>query len=182
MNDPYSQFEPHRAYLELYAEARIEPKLRRKIDAQDVVQEAFLAAYQGIDSMPKTDENNDIRRWLTEILKHELFDLRRKFYSQKRNLRQERSVDANMDQFNAGIEALVPADHTSPSGAANRNEQTSRLAKAIRDLKACQREVILERYINGRSIQEICEIVEKSPSSVAGLLYRGMARMRDLLK
>ena len=181
-NDQWSsKFEPHRTFLEVLAESLIEPKLRRKIDAQDVVQDTFLAAHIGIESMPMSEDNEEILMWLITILKNELKDLRRRYYSQKRDLKKENSVDAAIDQSILGIEAMVPAMQTTPSGAAVRNEEIAKLAVAIRSLDAGQREVIVERYINRRPLPEICEILEKNQKSVAGLLYRGMAKLKELL-
>lgn len=174
-------FEPHRAVLVVLAQSLIEPKLRRKIDAQDVVQETFLAACGAVESMPQSGDSKEILRWLIEILKHKLEDTRRRYSSQKRDLKREKSVDACADQSIAGLEAMVPAVQTSPSGAASRNEHLAKLASAIQSLKESQREVVVERYINGRSLQETCIVLKKSQKSVAGLLLRGMTKLREML-
>jgi RNA polymerase sigma-70 factor, ECF subfamily len=176
-----SQLEPHRNYLEVLAESRIEPKLRRKIDAPDVVQDTFVAAYIARKSMPKSDDPDDIRRWLVTILKNKLTDIRRKFYGQKRDLLQENSVEIEMNQSAQGIEAMVAAVQTSPSGAAIRREHLMELAKAIRSLENDQREVIVEKYINNRTLAEISQDLGKTEKSVAGLLYRGMLSLKELL-
>lgn len=182
LNEQWSaHFESHRAYLEVIAESLIEPKLRRKVDAQDVVQDTFMAAHIGIESAPKSGDTDEIQRWLITILKNRLIDIRRKYYGHKRDLQLENSVDAALDHSIQGIAAMVAAVQTSPSGAAIRQEQLARLANAIRLLEKGQREVIVERYINQSNLAAICEALGKTDKSVAGLLYRGMINLRALL-
>lgn len=61
-----------------------------------------------------------------------------------------------------------------------RNEQLLHLAEALIQLPEGQREVIVLRYLQGASIQEISEQLDKTPSTVAGLLHRGLSTMRKV--
>ena len=70
--DPrFAEIESHRAYLVRYALAQ----LRDRQLAEEAVQEALLAALEGIDSF---DGRSALRTWLTSILRFKVIDLQRR--------------------------------------------------------------------------------------------------------
>jgi RNA polymerase sigma-70 factor (ECF subfamily) len=61
-------------------------------------------------------------------------------------------------------------------------EQLFHLASALALLPEEQRNVVELKHLQGWSVVEICQHLGKSESAIAGLLRRGLQRLRELLK
>ena len=72
----------------------------------------------------------------------------------------------------------MAADQTSPSQAAERNEELLRLADALTALPEPQREVVVLKHLRGQTLQQIAEHIGRSVPAVAALLRRGLAELR----
>ncbi len=105
----------------------------------------------------------------------------RSFGRQQRDVALEKSLQATLDDSSAKLECWLAADQSSPSRHLVRQEQLDKLARALEQLPEDQREVVELRHLQGLSIPVICRRVERGEASVAGLLRRGLQRMRDLL-
>ena len=80
------------------------------------------------------------------------------------------------------MENWLAGDQTPPADAAIRNEQFLKLADRLAQLPEVQREVLLLRYCEGWSVAAIAEHLGRTRPSVASLLRRGLAQLRDLLQ
>ena len=60
-----------------------------------------------------------------------------------------------------------------------RDEASVVLANCLEQLPETQREAIRMRYLEGMSLKEISERIEKSEMAVAGLLKRGLRTLRE---
>jgi RNA polymerase sigma-70 factor (ECF subfamily) len=69
----------------------------------------------------------------------------------------------------------------SPSQAAAGDEQAVRLAAALAQLPEAQREALVLQHWHGWPLARIGEQLDRSPEAVAGLLKRGLKRLRELL-
>jgi RNA polymerase sigma-70 factor (ECF subfamily) len=63
-----------------------------------------------------------------------------------------------------------------------RREDLVRLAAALEQLPPEQREAVALRQLEGRPLADIGRHLGQSSRAVAGLLYRGMKRLRELLQ
>ena len=70
----------------------------------------------------------------------------------------------------------------SPPEQAARNERLMDLAAALVGLPEGQREAVELRYLHGWPVQRIAEHLERPAAAVAGLLHRGLARLRERLR
>ena len=93
----------------------------------------------------------------------------------------ERSLEASLEQSSVRLRAILAADQSSPSQQAVRNEQWLRAADALARLPEPQREVIVLHYLQARPLAEVARQVGRSEASVAGLLHRGLKKLRELL-
>jgi RNA polymerase sigma-70 factor (ECF subfamily) len=100
----------------------------------------------------------------------------------KRDVALERSLEAAVDESSARLEAWLAAEQSSPSQRAERNEETVRLAEALARLPEAQREVLVLRHLQGRSLADISQQLGRSPSAVAGLLHRGLKQLREMME
>jgi RNA polymerase sigma-70 factor, ECF subfamily len=172
------ELEFHRKLIYMLAESQLTPLLRRKLDADDIVQETMHAAYLNFDQVREPDSPLVVKKWLKQILANVLTDQFRRFNSDKRDVNLELSLAANLDNSSAGVERWIAAGHTSPSMAAARNEDFAKLADGLKLLPEDVRDVIIQKHINNKSIKEIADSIGRSTASVAGLLRRGLATLR----
>ncbi|HBE68565.1 MAG TPA: hypothetical protein DDW52_10500 [Planctomycetaceae bacterium] len=76
---------------------------------------------------------------------------------------------------------LLASDVSSPSAALHRHERADDLAKAMLRLTADQRQAIILKYWHNQTLAQIGEELNKSTEAVAGLIFRGMQKLRSTL-
>jgi RNA polymerase sigma-70 factor (ECF subfamily) len=172
--------ESYRSYLRLIARLQLPPQLAAKVDASDIVQETLLQAHRARQDFRGASEPEFIA-WLRQILKHTLSHAARDWGRQKRNVGREQTIAPSVEESSARLETYLAADQTSPSMQAGRNEHLVRLAAALETLPAEQREAIELHYWHGWTLAAIGEHQQRSVGSVAGLVHRGLAKLRDVL-
>src|SRR5262245_55760872 len=173
--------ERFRRYLEVLAQVQIDPRLRGKIDASGVVQQTLLEAYRALAQTEGWDDEQRLA-WLRRILANNLTDEVRKATAQGRDARRERSLEADLEQSSACLEGWLVADQSSPSLHVQRHEQALRLADALAQLPEAQREALILQHWHGWTLAEIGRHLGRTPAAVAGLLHRGLERLRALLE
>jgi RNA polymerase sigma-70 factor (ECF subfamily) len=171
----------YRDYLRLLARLHLDPLLQGKVDPSDAVQEALLKAQQHLDQFRGTTEAEQAA-WLRAILANTLAELLRRFTRQQRDVVLERSLSASLDESSGRLEAWLADGSSSPSDQVARQELLARLAAALEALPADQRTVVELRYLHGLPIAAIEQATGRSNASVAGLLRRGLDRLRELLR
>jgi RNA polymerase sigma-70 factor (ECF subfamily) len=170
----------YRDYLRLLARLHLDPRLQGKVDPSDVVQEALLKAQKCLEQFRGTTEGEQAA-WLRAILATTLAELTRRFTRRQRDVALERSLSASLDESSGRLEAWLADGHSSPSERAVRQELLARLAAALEALPEDQRTVLELRYLHGQPIGAIEQATGRSNASVAGLLRRGLDRLRELL-
>ena len=172
-SDP--SLETFRNYLELLARARMDPRLRGKLDPADLVQQTLLRAVAARDRFRGDDDRR--AAWLRTILARVMIDAVRKL-GRPGGGERERSLEAALEHSSARLEAFLAADLTSPSGRAERNERLLRLADALARLPEDRRRAVELRHLQGLPLAEIAAQMGRSVDSVVGLIYRGLRALR----
>jgi RNA polymerase sigma-70 factor (ECF subfamily) len=173
------RLERFRAYLHLLARLQLDPRLRAKVDLSGVVQQTLLEAHL---APVVTATDGDLAAWLRRLLANNLGDEVRKAHAQKRAAEREQSLEASLNGSSARLESLLAADQSSPSQRAERNEELLRLAEALEQLPIAQREAVELHYLRGWPLAEIAEHMGRGKSAVAGLLHRGLHKLRSQLQ
>ena len=169
-----------RPYLRLLAGLNLRNPPGGPIDPSDVVQQTLLEAYR---NRAACRAGNDAGRaaWLRQILVHTIADAIRARHRDKRDPARERSLDAQLAESSARLGNWLAATGVSPSAAVDAHEQAVRLAAALAELPDAQREALVLQHWHGRTLAEIGVELDRSPEAVAGLLKRGLKRLREIL-
>ena len=175
------RLEGFRAYLQLLARLHRDPRLRGKVDLSGVVQQTLWEGHRALGPSPSPDDTQ-LAALLRRLLANNLADEVRKFYAGKRDVERERSLDAALEASSARLEAFLAADQSSPEQRAGRNEELLRLAAALERLPEAQRRAVELHYLRGWRLEEIANHLGRGKSAVAGLLHRGLDRLRKLLQ
>jgi RNA polymerase sigma-70 factor (ECF subfamily) len=170
------EFEPFRSYLHVLAETQLHARLKTKVDASDIVQQTMLQAYQAREQFRGTSDAEKAG-WLRAILGNVLCGIAREFGRQRRDISREQSVQA-VERSSLKLQDLLSADTSSPSAAVHRHERAGQLAKAMLKLTNEQRRAIILKYWQGATLAEIAQELDKSTEAVAGLIFRGMQKLK----
>jgi RNA polymerase sigma-70 factor (ECF subfamily) len=179
--DAGATLERYRQYLTLLARTQLDPRLRGKVDASDVVQVTLLKAHQARAGF-RGDNPGALAAWLRQILAHTLADTLRDQCRDKRNVGLERSLEQAVANSSARMDAWLAAEQSTPSVRAEHNEQAVRLAEALARLPEAQREALVLKHFQDWSLDQISQHMGRSPASVASLLRRGLKQLREQLQ
>ena len=175
--------EQYRGYLLMLAHRNLSEKLRRRVDPLDIVQITFLEAKRDLGSF-RGESPAEFASWLRGMLKNNVATaVTRHVMTQKRSIRREVNADANAQNDSAGAAWItqLPGSTTSPSGVAIKAETAVELLEALHELPETQAEAIRLRYMEGLSLAQIVERMGKSDTAVAGLLKRGLQKLRKII-
>jgi RNA polymerase sigma-70 factor, ECF subfamily len=142
-------------------------------DAEDVVQDAFLKAYQ---NLAKFQENSKFYTWLVRIAVNEaLMRLR------KRRPGQMVSLDEDIKTEEDTMPREVADWSPNPEQLYNQEELREILGKTIQGLPAGFRTVFVLRDVEGLSTEETAEALGLSVPAVKSRLLRARLQLRDRL-
>jgi RNA polymerase sigma-70 factor, ECF subfamily len=139
-------------------------------DALDVVQEAFLSAYQSLESF-KGD--SQFFTWLYRIAVNTAISHKRK-----------RRVVARIDGRNgeAALDPLDPSAHGQPGHALERAEEEQRVHGALARLSPEHRAVLVMKELDGLKYEEIAEALRVPIGTVRSRLHRARLELRELFE
>jgi len=173
--------ERFRKLLLLLAEIELSPRLRAKEDASDIVQQTLLEAHRDLPTYRGQTEA-ELVGWLKTILARNLLNAARQFRAQKRDIRREQSLVGRLGQSSARLEKFLASEQTSPSQRAVRNEQDEQLAEGLARLLDAERTAIVLKHFKGWSLAQISAHLGRPTDAVAGLLKRGLKKLRSHLQ
>jgi RNA polymerase sigma-70 factor (ECF subfamily) len=174
--------ELYRAYLVVLARVQIGRRLQGKVDASDVVQEAFLGAYRDFPQFRGATEK-EFLAWLRQILASLLANLVRHYQgAQRRDVRLERQLTLDLEQSSEPPDRNLVAPQSSPSQQAIRREQSVLLAEALGRLPQDWRELLILRHLEGLSFPEVARRLGRTVDCVKKLWPRALASLRRLLE
>ncbi len=169
--------EKYRAYLHLLATLQIDRRLQAKVEASDIVQQTLVQAIGGWDQFRGQNDAETVA-WLRKILAHQLANAFRDLRRKKRDVRRERSIQADLEQSASRLGSWLAADQTSPSQGAIASEQAVELANALGKLPEAQCRAVTLHHFEGWTLEQVGEHLGRSPVAVAGLIKRALRTLR----
>jgi RNA polymerase sigma-70 factor (ECF subfamily) len=135
--------------------------------ALDVASSTFLKAYR---AFARYDQTRPLRHWLLRIATNEAVS-----YVRKRGRELRRTVDVEYATALADAKALPDAESVA-------REDRARIRAAVSQLPELYRVVIVLRYFNELSVDEIAGVTGRPASTVGVQLLRGRALLRGALE
>lgn len=144
--------------------------LRDEAEAEDVMQDAYVRAYQNLASF---EGRAKFVTWLTRIAVHEALTRSR------RRLRFQALDPA--DESNGEIMQSPPSSGRSPEEQAYDRELAAVLEKAVRSLSEDHRLVFVLRDVEGMTTEETAQCLNLTEENVKVRLHRARAGLRKRL-
>jgi RNA polymerase sigma-70 factor (ECF subfamily) len=172
-----ARLEDYRDYLHLLARLQLDARLQGKLDPSDVVQQTLAKAHQNRDQF-RGRTAAEQAAWLRRILANNLVDAVRKY---QREVPFDFAPEHAVHESSARLEAWLAAEQSSPSERVGHEEQLLRLAAALARLPDDQRVVVELHHLKQDAVADIAHRLGKTEAAVAGLLRRGLKKLRQLL-
>jgi RNA polymerase sigma-70 factor (ECF subfamily) len=174
--------ERHRPRLRQMVELRLDRRLRARLDASDVVQEALAEADRRLPEYARKPPL-PFYPWLRRLAWERLVQVhRRHVRAQRRSVRREEPAGLPLpDESAACLAERLAAGGSSPSGRVRHGEERQRLREALARLGDLDREVLVLRYLEDLSTQEIAAVLGLTQPAVKMRQLRALRRLRDLL-
>jgi len=135
---------------------------------EDIVQNIFVKAFVNINSFQK---GKNFGSWLYGIAHNECIDNWRKYKKHSGNV----SLESNEELFS------VLASDENVEQAFVRKDQKGDIKKSLEKLPIKFREVLVLKYLEDKSYEEVGDILKKPTSTVGTLLSRAKKRFKKIL-
>lgn len=182
-SDPLNvAFDRHRERLRRMVEIRMDHRLRKRIDASDVLQEAFLEAHDRYAAYLEGPEM-PLLLWLRLLVGQRLVTLhRRHLGTRMRDVAREAApLERGPEASSIALAELFVAEITSPSGAVMRNEFKDRVQSALADMDEMDREALTLRHFEQLSRSEVALTLGISESAAGKRYLRALRRLKKAL-
>lgn len=177
-------FSQHHDRLWRMVNFRMDPRLHGRVDADDVLQEAWLSVVQRIDHF-LADASRSIFVWFRLITSQTLIDIhRRHLGTQKRNASMEFSINKgwSSESTSFSLSFHLLGHLTSPTQAALREELSQQLKAALSSMQEIDREVLALRHFEQLSNRETAQILGISDQAASDRYMRALGRLKGVLK
>lgn len=131
--------------------------------AEDLTSEVFIRMINALHDY--NQEKFSFQAWLFRIARNLSID-----HFRRTNIRMDVRLDENQI-----------ATHDDPLDLVEQGLTSEQLGRALGRLSANQRDVVIMRFVNGMSIREVAEVMNKSQDSIKGLQRRALLALREIL-
>jgi RNA polymerase sigma-70 factor (ECF subfamily) len=168
----------HRRRLRQMVAVRMDPRLRSRLDASDVVQDTLAEAHRRLPEYLQT-RPLPFYPWLRQIAWNRLVDLhRRHVRSRRRAVGRDVSIDARSA---ARLLERLASSGSVASRHVIREELRRRVQDALAKLSPTDREVIVLRHFEQLAVADVAAVLEVPEGTVKSRHFRALERLQRLL-
>jgi RNA polymerase sigma-70 factor (ECF subfamily) len=174
---------------------RLDSRLRRRIDAADVVQEAFLEAsanppeffrQQQSAGADTGGQSIELFLWLRGVVNNKLLELHRHHLGTKmrdagRELAQRVAKAADADHTTRALVNQLTAGVTGPGTRVERREVARRVREALDTMEPIDREVLALRHFEQLTNGETARVLNIRESAATKRHLRALRRLKEVL-
>jgi RNA polymerase sigma-70 factor (ECF subfamily) len=177
-------FSIQRARLRKIVNARLDPRVCRRVDPDDVLQEAYLDAsdrWKRYVSQPAIP----LPAWLRLVVCQTLSNVHRRHLGVKmRDAGKDVSLHATASGSSTPywLDDRLRSQVTLPAEGLVRAELVDQVQRALDQLNAVDREVLELRCFQNLSNNQVAKILELSPKASSNRYTRAMARLKENLQ
>jgi RNA polymerase sigma-70 factor, ECF subfamily len=176
-------WEQHRNRLLAMLERRIDVRLRQRVDAEEVLNEAFLDAAR---EWPIYQQGSPMQpyAWLYQITYDRLIEVYRRHVTAGRDVRRDLAVAGD---WSAVFGGQMQDAGTGPQTAAQRAEVAERVQQMLSLLPDFDKDLLAMRYFDQLSSRDMCDILNArqpdkpvSENTLNVRLFRALKKMHGL--
>jgi RNA polymerase sigma-70 factor (ECF subfamily) len=175
-------FLKYRDRLERIVSFRIDPRIRGRLDASDVLQEAYLDI---ASRLPVFIESTDVSFfvWIRQRTLQTLIDIHRRHFRHKRDAGRDIRFASSQpsDGTSLSIASFLVDQATSPSQAMLREEEMKWLQEALNGMNDVDREVLALRHFEQLGNSQVAEILGITPTAASNRYLRAAARLGEIM-
>jgi RNA polymerase sigma-70 factor (ECF subfamily) len=167
-----------RARLQAFIGARLDPRVRSRVDPSDVVQEVQLEVTRRMDDFLHRNPM-PFHLWVRKTAYERLLKVQRDHRQRAR-----RSVDREValpDHSSLLLARPLLAGASSPSRQLAAQEFADRVARAVAQLAEADREILLMRHAEELPYEEISCLLEVEPAAARKRYGRALIRLQKVL-
>lgn len=162
---------------------RLDRRLTRRVDVDDVLQEAYIDAEKRLPHFQNTNESASAYVWFRLVTLQTLADTHRFHLGvQARDAAREIPTRAASTQSTAlSMAHLLVGRLTSPSQAVQRVEVIEQVRTALDQMTPMDQEILALRNFEELTNGEVAEILEIAPSAASLRLVRALKRLQQVM-
>jgi RNA polymerase sigma-70 factor (ECF subfamily) len=166
-----------------YAHRKLPRTAQEQVDPEDIVQQTFVKAFRSIGRF-RIEDAKGFQGWLLAIADHVIKDAIKGQQRIKRGgqFQRLRHAEPTPSCSVADLVELLSAGINSPSYSVMGHEAVTAVQKVIADLPDDYRQAVQSRLLEGKSLDETAELMNRTPRAVQGLVDRAKKRMRAALE
>ena len=142
-------------------------------DAEDVSQEVAIKIYRNLDKCKGEDY---LPAWISRITHNACIDALR-----KKKGKYTDSLDEMLDFDDGEMAKQLPDAQPSPEELLLQKEVSEQIEEALQKLSPAYRSLIVLRDVQGHSYEEVAEIMALPLGTVKSKIFRGRAKLRQIL-
>ncbi len=139
------------------------------LEAEEILQEVFIKAWKNLNDF---DQTLKLSTWLYRITHNEVISNYRKLKSRGEDIKPEfddEFIESVADEFNF-IEEF------------DKRINTETVREILAQLPEKYREVLVLKFIEDKSYDEIADILQKPPGTIATLINRAKSAFKDIVE
>ena len=177
------EFTKHNARFRRLVSFRLDPMAASRVDPDDVLQEAWMAAAQRLSSFFAT-EGMTFFVWLRLIVLQTIIDVHRRHLGAKmRDAFREVPIDSDRSRDTShALARQLLGGLTSPSQALMKAETARKLESAIEGMEPIDREILALRHFEELTNTEVAEVLGIQVKAASIRYVRAIRRLKQALE